>query len=148
VIQIAFRKYNFKISQSEGKTYIFDEIRKKNLQLTPEEWVRQNIVHHLIYDLNYPKSRIAVEKEFTVNNLRKRFDILVYNTHMQPFMIVECKAPEIALSASTIMQVVNYNRKFNSAYIMITNGNQTYCFNCTNNSSEPISTIPFFQKKE
>jgi hypothetical protein len=110
--------------------------------------VRQNIVHHLIYDLHYPKSRIAVEKEFTVNNLRKRFDILIYNTHMQPFLIVECKAPEIALSENTIMQVVNYNRKFSSAYIMITNGNQTYCFNCTNNSSEPISTIPFFQEKE
>ena len=114
MISIAFRKYEFKVKELEGKKYIFDEIRKKYVLLTPEEWVRQNIVHHLIYDLNYNKSRIALEKEFVVNKLKKRFDILIFDQEMNVFMLIECKAPEIKIDEQTAKQIFNYNIKFNS----------------------------------
>lgn len=127
MISIAFRKYEFKVKELEAKKYIFDEIRKKYILLTPEEWVRQHIVHHLIYDLNYNKNRIALEKEFTVNHLKKRFDILVYDKNMEVFMIIECKAPEIKIDQKVLKQIFNYNIKFNAQYLVLTNGSHTFC---------------------
>jgi len=127
MISIAFRKYDFKVKELEGKKYIFDEIRKKYILLTPEEWVRQNIVHHLIYDLNYNKSRIALEKEFVVNKLKKRFDILIFDHDMNVFMLIECKAPEIKIDEQTAKQIFNYNIKFNAKYLFLTNGLHSFC---------------------
>jgi hypothetical protein len=144
MISIPFKKYNFKISYQADKPFIFDIIRKKNILLTPEEWVRQNFIHYLIEDLNYPKGKIAVEKEFTVNNLKKRFDLLVYDQQMQPFLLIECKSPEIKLSENTITQVTNYNSLFKSKYILISNGNQTFCFENGNESVVQLSEIPVY----
>ncbi|MGB0886327.1 MAG: type I restriction enzyme HsdR N-terminal domain-containing protein [Chitinophagales bacterium] len=127
MINIQYRKYNFKFKEDKGKKYIFDEIRKKYILLTPEEWVRQNFLHHLIYDLSFNKNKIALEKEFTVNQLKKRFDILVYDKNFEVFMIVECKAPEIKIDNKTAKQIFNYNIKFNAQYLVLTNGNYTFC---------------------
>lgn len=146
MISIKFRKYDFRIVYKDEKPYIFDEIRKKNILLTPEEWVRQNILHHLIYDLNYPKGKIAVEKEFSANHLKKRFDILVYNQLMEPFMLIECKAPEVVLSEKTIMQAANYNSSFASQYIMITNGNLSFCFENQQGKIVQLNQLPLFDK--
>ncbi len=109
MIFIPFRKYKFKVKELAEKKYIFDEIRKKYILLTPEEWVRQNILHYLIYDLKYNKNRIAIEKEFVVNKLKKRFDILIYNKDMSIFMLIECKAPKIKIDNKTAKQIFNYN---------------------------------------
>ena len=133
MISIPFRKYKFKVKELEGKRYIFDEIRKKYLILTPEEWVRQNILHYLIYDLKYNKNRIAVEKEFTVNKLKKRFDILIYKDnsvtakYLEVFMLIECKAPKIPINDKTVKQIFNYNYKFKADYLVLSNGNDTFC---------------------
>ena len=116
MISIPFRKYEFKVKEYEGKRYIFDEIRKKFIQITPEEWVRQNILHYLIYDLKYNKNRISVEKEFNVNGLKKRFDILIYDKNMNVFMLIECKAPIIKIDNKTAKQIFNYNSKFKAKY--------------------------------
>lgn len=129
MISIAFRKYNFKVKELKGKRYIFDEIRKKYILITPEEWVRQNILHYLIYDLKYNKNRISVEKEFKVNKLTKRFDILIYNNKMEVFMLIECKAPEIKIDNKTAKQIFNYNIKFKAKYLVLTNGTETHCLN-------------------
>ena len=136
MISIPYRKYKFKVKELEGKRYIFDEIRKKYIVITPEEWVRQNILHYLIYDLNYNKNRIAVEKEFKVNKLKKRFDILIYkdfNTSdskkLEVFMLIECKAPQIKIDNKTAKQIFNYNIKFNAEYLVLSNGNETFCLN-------------------
>lgn len=144
MITIPFRKYNFKISYQADKPFIFDEIRKKNILLTPEEWVRQNLIHYFIYDLNYPKGKIAVEKEFKVNHLKKRFDLLVYNDQMQPFLLVECKSPDIKLTENTITQVTNYNSLFKSKYVLISNGNQTFCFENGEGSVVQLTAIPVY----
>lgn len=114
--------YSFKIKSSENKYFIFDIIRKKYMVLTPEEWVRQHIIHYLIAEKNYPISLIAVEKKVCVNKLTKRTDILVFNTKGTPHIIVECKAPSIKITQDTFDQIARYNLKLEANYLIVTNG--------------------------
>lgn len=120
-MQLNFPAYDFKITDINGKNYIFDIIRKKNLVLTPEEWVRQHIVWFLIEN-NYPPSLISIERQITFNQLKKRFDILVYNNQAAPIMLIECKAPEVKLSQETLNQIALYNTQFKVDYLFISNG--------------------------
>ena len=121
-----FPQYTFRFKNSENKVAIFDEIRKKFIILQPEEWVRQHCVQYLIQHKNYPKSLINVEKELTINDLKKRYDIVVFNPNGSIFLIVECKAPEIKINQSTFDQVAQYNLKLNATYLMVTNGLEHY----------------------
>ncbi|MBE0423987.1 MAG: type I restriction enzyme HsdR N-terminal domain-containing protein [Lutibacter sp.] len=114
--------YPFKIKSSENKHFIFDIVRKKYMVLTPEEWVRQHIVHYLIAEKNYPISLIAVEKKVTVNKLIKRTDILVFNNKGNPHIIVECKAPSIKITQDAFDQIARYNLKLEANYLIVTNG--------------------------
>lgn len=114
--------YPFKIKSSENKYFIFDIVRKKNVVLTPEEWVRQHIVHYLVSAKNYPISLIAVEKKVTVNKLTKRTDILVFNNLGNPHIIVECKAPSIKITQEAFNQIARYNLKLEAKYLIVTNG--------------------------
>ena len=116
----------FKIKSKENKQFIFDIIRKKYVVLTPEEWVRQHIVHYLITEKETPISLIAVEKQLTINTLIKRFDILVFNKKGLPQLIIECKAPSIKITQETFDQIARYNLKLNTNYLMVTNGLQHY----------------------
>ncbi|HWI89899.1 MAG TPA: type I restriction enzyme HsdR N-terminal domain-containing protein [Flavisolibacter sp.] len=113
------------MKNENGKRYIFDAIRKVWLLLTEEEWVRQNFVNYLISELKYPSSIIAIEKEISLNNLKKRFDILVYDKQHKPWMLVECKEPKVSLSEDVLQQVLRYNISVPVEYIVITNGNTT-----------------------
>ncbi|MFK5879396.1 MAG: type I restriction enzyme HsdR N-terminal domain-containing protein [Flavobacteriaceae bacterium] len=114
--------YQFKIKSSENKQLIFDTLRKKYVVLTPEEWVRQNFVQYLINEKNYPRSLIAIEKQLTINTLKKRFDILIFNTDGSSKIIVECKAPTIKITQDTFDQIARYNLKLNADYLVVTNG--------------------------
>src|SRR5687768_7149412 len=87
----------FQVKKENGQPYVFDTIRKTWLLLTEEEWVRQNFIQYLVAELSYPSSLIAIEKEIELNGLKKRFDVLVYNREHQPWMLIECKAPQIEL---------------------------------------------------
>jgi len=131
--------YNFKIKSNENKTLIFDKLRKKYMVLTPEEWVRQHFVYFLIEEKKYPISLIALEKQLTINNRKKRTDILVFNTAGNPEIIVECKAPSIKITQATFDQIARYNLKLKATYLIVTNGlehfyckmdfkNETYIF--------------------
>ncbi len=117
---------SFKSKRNERHTLIFDELRKKYLVLTPEEWVRQHFVQFLINKKKYPASLIALEKQFTVNNLKKRTDIVVFNSSGNPNIIVECKAPNIKITQTTFDQIARYNIKLNANYLIITNGLEHY----------------------
>ena len=121
-----FPTYKFKLKSSENKQYIFDVIRKKYVVLTPEEWVRQHTVIFLTDQKKYPKSLIAIEKQLEVNKLKKRTDILVFNTNGQPELIVECKAPTIKLTQASFDQIARYNLKLEANYLVVTNGLQHY----------------------
>jgi hypothetical protein len=126
MLSLNLPKYNFKITKKGEKHYIFDEIRKKNIFLTPEEWVRQHFVQYLINQKKYPKSLIAIEKEIKVNNLKKRFDILIFNNKGEHDIIVECKSPKIKISQDTFDQIARYNLKLKAKYLIVTNGLEHY----------------------
>lgn len=118
--------YIFKLKSNENKTLIFDKWRKKYLVLTPEEWVRQHFVQYLIDEKKYPVSLIAIEKQLTINNLKKRTDIVIFSSDGMPDIIVECKAPKIKISQDTFDQIARYNLKLNANYLVVTNGLQHY----------------------
>lgn len=123
-----FLPYNFRFKNSENKTMIFDEIRKKFIILTPEEWVRQNVIQFLLEEKKYPKSLINVEKVLKINGLPKRYDIVVFNSDGSVNILVECKAPQIQISQQTFDQIARYNMQLNASFLMITNGvNHFYC---------------------
>ncbi|HKK11188.1 MAG TPA: type I restriction enzyme HsdR N-terminal domain-containing protein [Flavobacteriaceae bacterium] len=126
--KLNFPTYSFRFKNSENKRLIFDGIRKKFVVLQPEEWVRQHCVEYLIRVKNYPKSWINVEKELKINNLKKRYDIVVFNQDGSIHLVVECKAPTIPISQDTFDQIARYNLKLNATYLMVTNGiNHYYC---------------------
>jgi hypothetical protein len=122
MIAVQYPEPKFRIKNVEGKRFIFDSIRKSWLRLTEEEWVRQNFVNYLVQVLNYPSSVIALEKEIRLNELKKRFDILVYDGNHKPWMLVECKEPRVELSEPVLHQVLRYNISVPVPYIVITNG--------------------------
>lgn len=126
--KLNFPTYTFRFKNNENKVSIFDVVRKKFMVLQPEEWVRQHCVHYLINEKQYPISLINVEKELTINHLKKRYDIVVYNSDGSIHLIVECKAPKIEIKQNTFDQIARYNLALNASYLMITNGiNHYYC---------------------
>ncbi|MCX7549883.1 type I restriction enzyme HsdR N-terminal domain-containing protein [Xanthomarina sp. F2636L] len=126
--ELQFPKFSFRFKNSKNKISIFDCIRKKFVILQPEEWVRQHCVQYLIQVKKYPQSLINVEKELKVNDLKKRYDIVVFNPDGSIHLIVECKAPKIKISQDTFDQISRYNLALNATFLMVTNGlNHYYC---------------------
>ena len=124
--QLAFPSFSFRVKNSENTTRIFDIIRKKFVVLTPEEWVRQHVIHFLIETHHYPKSLLNVEKVIKVNNLTKRYDIVVFKPNGDLFLLVECKAPSVNITQQTFDQIAQYNLELNADFLMVTNGLQHY----------------------
>ena len=126
--KLNFQLYNFRFKNNENKVSIFDEIRKKFIILTPEEWVRQHVVQFLLEEKKYPKSLINVEKVLKINGLRKRYDVVVFNSDGSIFILIECKAPEIKITQATFDQIARYNMTMNAQFLMVTNGlNHYFC---------------------
>jgi hypothetical protein len=121
---IHFRDFDFKVKTENGKQQIFDRVRKKFVVITPEEWVRQHIVHFLIEEKQYPENFISVEHAISVNNMLKRCDIVVYNKAFKPMLIVECKQPDIALAQHIFDQAGRYNLTLQVPFLAITNGTE------------------------
>jgi hypothetical protein len=125
MIKIEYPKYQPRIKKEKGSEFIFDEVRKHWVVLAPEEWVRQNFLQYLTRVKKYPASLIAVEKEIKLGDLRKRFDIVVYDRNSKPWMIIECKEMNVPLDKSVLDQVLRYNITLQVPYLVITNG--SYC---------------------
>ncbi|MBR4771721.1 MAG: type I restriction enzyme HsdR N-terminal domain-containing protein [Bacteroidales bacterium] len=127
---------------------IFDPIRKKYVERTPEEEVRQGVISSLLGVMEVPATHIAVEQGFKFNGLQYRADIIVYGRDLAPAMLVECKAPSVKLTDSVIDQVVRYNMVLNVAYIMITNGSKTCLCKLDSDSGryEFLSSIPKYSE--
>lgn len=121
-----FPKYNFRFKSNENKTLIFDIIRKKFVVLTPEEWVRQHVIHFLITEKKYPINHINIEKQLMLNDTIKRYDVVVFKNNGDILIIVECKAPSIAINQQTFDQIARYNLSLNSELLMVTNGLEHY----------------------
>ena len=141
MIKISYPLYDFRIKDEDGKELIFDDFRKLWVRLTPEEWVRQNMLQYLVQVKNYPASLIAIEKEIALGELKKRFDILVYKD-AKPWMIIECKEMNVALNEKVLTQILTYNISLQTSYLVITNGKATHGFALQNNTAEPLLQIP------
>jgi hypothetical protein len=138
--------FDYKIKEIEGQNYIFDIIRRKYLVLTPEEWVRQHFIHLLINQYNYPKSLFRVEGGLKYNQLQKRSDIIIYDKSGNPFLLVECKAAEVAINQSVVEQASRYNQTIRAKYLAVTNGIKTFCFEVDfeKNSFRQLIDLPIF----
>ncbi|WP_445711650.1 type I restriction enzyme HsdR N-terminal domain-containing protein [Flavobacterium sp.] len=145
--QLNFPSYSFRFKNSENKPYIFDEIRKKFVVLTPEEWVRQHVVRYLIDNKKYSKSFINVEKLVKVNGINKRYDIVVFDSKGNIFLLIECKAPEVPISQKTFDQIAQYNLVLKASYLMVTNGlNHYFCqMDFENEKYLFLSALPDFK---
>lgn len=119
--------HGVKTKHDAGGVQVFDPIRRRWLALLPEEWVRQHFINHLVFDLGYPASLIAVERSLVLNGLAKRADILVHDAQGLPLLLVECKAPGVGITQRTFEQAARYNSVFRVKWLMITNGVKHYC---------------------
>jgi hypothetical protein len=136
-----------RLKQEDGKQYLFCQVRKKFLVLTPEEWVRQNLISFLSLDLGYPVSLMKIEREVKGGQRGKRADLIIYNTSGKPQLLVECKAPNEKLGKQTFFQLGRYNRFVNAALLLISNGMQHFCCRVTeDNEFKFLDEIPPYNK--
>jgi hypothetical protein len=126
IVPLSFPPTPLDLTRKSGKVFVKCLIRSKEILLTPEEWVRQHIIAHLINDLNYPQTLIGVEKSIQYNGLTKRWDIVVFDSDFKPHLLVECKAPSIKLNEDTLKQVLSYQHQLNCELIVISNGLETH----------------------
>jgi len=138
--------YTFRIRTSGQSKEIFDSLRRKFVTLTPEEWVRQHFVMYLKEELHYPPGFIAIEKGLLLNERAKRSDIVVHDPIGKPWMIVECKAPQINMNEDTFYQAAAYHMKLNVQYLVITNGIQHYCCKFANGNFHFVNGFPAYNE--
>ena len=145
MIKVKYPEPVFRFKEENGKEMIFDFIRKQWLLLNEEEWVRQNFIQFLTQELKYPLELIAVEKEIQLGELKKRFDILVYDPDHKPWMLVECKGGEISLDEEVLYQVLRYNISIPANFLVITNGQFTYAWEKINGELKEILQMPIWK---
>ncbi len=136
-----------KIKEAEQKWQVFDALRKKWLVLTPEEWVRQHMVHYLITEKKYPKALFKLEGGLRLNTLQKRSDIVVFDKTGNPFLLVECKATSVKLTQAVFEQIAAYNTTLKVKYLVVSNGLEHYCcsIDYDTHSYQFIAEIPVFE---
>lgn len=144
MVKLDLPGFDYQISKAEGKIWIFDIIRKKQVVLTPEEWVRQHIIHFFINHLKYPRSLIKIESGLKYNQLQKRSDVVVYDRNGKPWLLMECKAPDLQLNQNVVMQAAVYNNDIKAKYIAISNGMQHVCYEVKENvlETELLKSFP------
>ena len=145
MIKIEYSAYPFRIKKEKDHEWIFDDLRKSWLRLTPEEWVRQNFVQYLVQVKKYPSSLIAIEKEIQLGELKKRFDILVYSHQHQPWMMVECKEMTVQINEKVLEQILRYNMAVPVQYMVLTNGSYCVGYEKLNNSLSLLNELPPFK---
>lgn len=123
---LQFPAYDFAIREADGKTQIFDFVRRKYVRLTPEEWVRQHLLAYLVHDLGTPAALVAVEAGFTYQGMAWRADVVAYDRRGRPLLLAECKAPEVAVRQATFDQAARYNKVVGAPYLVVTNGRVHY----------------------
>ena len=148
MIAINYPEHEFKVKEERGRKLIFDELRKIWLRLTPEEWVRQNFLQYLIKVKLYPASLIAIEKEFKLGELKKRFDVLIYDRYHQPWMLIECKETTVSLEQHVLDQILRYHISLPVPYLVITNGNYCAGFGKSNGELQKLAELPAFGMEE
>ncbi len=143
--KLNFPNYSFRFKQSKNnQVLIFDKVRKKWLVLTPEEWVRQNIIVHLIDSLGYPETVFKIESGVSINQNKRRSDVLVYK-NSKSFILIECKAPNIDLTENVLNQALNYNTVYKCPFVILTNGIIHKTLDVSQNSIQSINYFPIYK---
>jgi type I site-specific restriction-modification system R (restriction) subunit len=138
-------KYTFRFENRSNQEYIFDTVRKKFIICTPEEWVRQNIIQYLIHEKAVPTGFISIEKTIKINQMSRRYDILVANKSGEAIIIVECKSPSVKIQESAFQQIAQYNIHFQVPYLFVSNGLQHYfCRINHDKSMQFLQDIPIY----
>ena len=148
--KLLFPNYTFKLKEQNQRTQIYDIVRRKYVVLTPEEWVRQHFIHFLVNEKKFPASLMAVETAVKSSlNIKRRSDIVVYNTSLQPFLLVECKAPEIKIKQDVFDQIARYNMDLKVKFLVVSNGLNHFCceMDYENNSYTFVKDIPMNEPK-
>ena len=136
----------FKTEEREGRTYVFDPLRRRFVALTPEEEVRQKMLYLLVEHLKVPAGLVAVEYSVKVNGLDKRADAVVFGNEGLPLMIVECKAPTVTLTEAVLEQALRYHSALHPQYLLLTNGALTYCYKAENQTLQPLDHLPDYSE--
>ena len=137
--------YQIKTKIINNNEYIFDYTRKKYIQNSPEEWVRQNFIIYLNKKKGYPISLMSTEKKTILNGLNLRSDIVCYNKIGKPILLIECKSQNIKINMKTFDQLINYQKSVNANYMVITNGKKIFCFNIIDSKINFINDIPLYE---
>lgn len=140
-MQLQFAPYQLVTKKMRQSVYVLDVVRKKYVNLSAEEFVRQQVLHFILDKCKYPIQAIAVEKQFNLGELKKRFDIVVFK-HNKPWLIIECKRNSVPLSSQTLQQIVEYNMKLNANYLVITNGSNFFGYNVSDGNLQVLQTLP------
>ncbi len=143
------RTTNIKLRDSEGRREVFDIVRNRFVALTPEEWVRQHVIHYLHEELGYPLELMQVEGAITLNGMTRRCDIVVYDEEVRPLIIVECKNESVALTQKVLDQACRYNLVLQVPYLCLTNGVGQVCcrVDFAEKKVEMIPKLPNYHKK-
>ena len=136
----------FRTEEREGKTYVFDPLRKRMVLLTPEEEVRQKMLYLLVEHLKVPAGLVAVEYSMKVNGLDKRADAVVVGTEGCPLMVVECKAPNVEITQAVLDQALRYHSALRPSFLLLSNGVVTYCFKTEGQTLQPLDHLPDFSE--
>lgn len=145
MIRIEYPKHSFKIKKEDNAELIFDAFRKRWIVLTPEEWVRQNILQYLTEIKKYPAKLIAIEKEISLGELKKRCDIVVYGRDSLPWMIIECKEMNAPVNSKSMDQILRYHITLPAKYLVITNGSYCFGFEKKDGHFFEINELPGFE---
>jgi hypothetical protein len=141
MLKITYPSHDFRIRKENNREIIFDEVRRRWVTLTPEEWVRQNFLQYLLRVKNYPRALLSVEKLIKLGELRKRCDIVVYKED-RPWMIVECKEMNAGLNLPVLEQILRYNIAHQVEYLVMTNGRKSFAYQLAENSFCEIEELP------
>ena len=142
-MQLNFPDFPHQLKKINNSVAIWDVIRKKYVALAPEEWVRQHLIHFLIGQ-GYPKGLIQVEIGHRYNSLQKRSDVVVFGRDGAPYLLVECKAPNILLTQPVFEQAIWYNTQVKASYLMLTNGMEHLYYRCWPQGWEPLQSLPIY----
>jgi hypothetical protein len=148
MIVIEFPPYQPKIKKEKNIEFIFDEVRKRWVALTPEEWVRQNFLQYMIQVKSYPASLLAIEREIALGELKKRFDIVLFNPEGRPLLLVECKEMTVELDEKVLQQVLRYNISLQVPFMVITNGSFTLAFGSKDGVLSELDELPSIEQLE
>jgi hypothetical protein len=147
MMKIYYPHYPYKIKEEEaGKEYIFDELRRQWVRLTPEEWVRQNFIQYLLQVKKYPSAYIAVERKMQLGEMSKRFDLLVFDKGARPWMMIECKAMGKPLDKTVLWQALHYNLAIPVKYLVVTNGEYCHGYQKGLMDFEEVPVLPAYDE--